>query len=212
MFDIGVVRAQIPLLRETGIHYLDSAATSQMPDAVLAALHRFETRSRANVHGGVHRLSRAAVEAYEGARDVVARFVNAGTSREVVFAYGATSAINLAAQSFGALLEAGDEVVVSVLEHHSNLIPWQMLRDRQGIELRVLPMTPDGRLDLDRLDEVVTDRCRLIALTHCSNVTGAITDVSPIVAAARAVGARVLLDGAQRVKAGSSALLWPKPR
>lgn len=201
-FDVESVRRQFPLLAGTGIHYLDSAATSQSPGAVLDAQRRFEIEARANVHGGVHSLSRKAIAAYEGARADVARFINAPSEREVIFTYGTTSAINLAAHSFGALLDEGDEIVLSVLEHHSNLIPWQMLAERRGVVLRFLPMTPDGRLDLGRLDRVVSKNCKLIALTHCSNVTGAITDVPPVISAARAVGAKVLLDGAQRIPHG----------
>ena len=112
-----------------------------------------------------------------------------------------TSSINLLAHSFGARLQPGDEILLSILEHHSNLVPWQRLAERRGVVLRFLPMTPEGRLDLDRLDTELTERCRLVALTHCSNVTGALTDVARVVAAARAVGAKVMLDGAQRAPA-----------
>ena len=150
----------------------------------------------------MHRLSRAANAAYEGARAAVAAYLKAPAPEEVVFTYGATSAINLLAASFGESLASGDEVVVSVLEHHSNLLPWQRLARRRGVVLKVLPMTPEGRLDLDQLERVVTAKCRLVAFTHCSNVTGAKTDVLRVVAAARTVGARVMLDGAQRAPHG----------
>jgi cysteine desulfurase/selenocysteine lyase len=173
-----------------------------MPAVVIETLRRFELEARANVHGGLHRLARAATEAYNGARRRVARFLDAKSADEVVFTYGATSAINLLASSFGAQLGPGDEVLLSVLEHHSNLVPWQRLAEQRGIALRFLPMTPDGRLDLAWLDSGLTSRCRLVALTHCSNVTGALTDVARIVAAARGVGAKVLLDGAQRAPHG----------
>lgn len=201
-FDVARLKQEFPILGDPRLHYLDNAATSQVPEAVLAALHAFETTQRANVHGGVHRLARDALAAYEGARGAVARYINAPSANEIVFTYGATSAINLLAHSFGEGLDEGDEVVISVLEHHSNLIPWQRLAHRRGIELRILPITPDGRLDLDQIDGVVTAKCRLIAVTHCSNVTGAITDVAAVVAAARAVGAKVMLDGAQRIPHG----------
>lgn len=200
-FDPARARQAFPLLRRENIHYLDNAATSQMPDSVLDALRRFQTEQRANIHGGVHRLARAAIAAYEGARAAIAAHINAEPG-EIIFTYGATSAINLLAHSYGELLNRGDEIVISVLEHHSNILPWQMLARRRGIVLRVLPMTPDGRLDLDALPETVSERCRLLALTHCSNVTGALTDVAPIVDAARAVGAMVMLDGAQRIPHG----------
>ncbi|MEN8197766.1 MAG: cysteine desulfurase, partial [Pseudomonadota bacterium] len=183
-------------------HYLDSAATSQMPAAVLDALCRFETEQRANVHGGVHRLARVAMKKYEDARAAVAAYINAASPQEVVFTYGTTSSINLAAQSYGSFLGEGDEVVISLLEHHSNIVPWQMLAQRRGVVLKAIPVTPDGRLDLRRLEDVVTEKCRLIAVTHCSNVTGAVTDTGPLVDAARAVGAKLFLDGAQRIPHG----------
>jgi len=150
----------------------------------------------------VHRLARAAAAAYDEARSRVARFLHAYSVEEILFTYGTTSSINLVAFSFGALLKPGDEILLSVLEHHSNLVPWQKLAERRGVVLRFLPMTGDGRLELDWLDSELTDRCRFVALTHCSNVTGAMTDVARVVAAARVVGAKVMLDGAQRAPHG----------
>jgi cysteine desulfurase/selenocysteine lyase len=173
-----------------------------MPETVLSALRQFEIEARANIHEVVHRKARAATAAYREARERVARFLGAHSGDEIVFTYGTTSSINLMAHSWGALLAPGDEILLSVLEHHSNLVPWQRLAARQGIVLRFLPMTPDGRIDLDRLRTELTERCRLVALTHCSNVTGAVTDVARVVAAARSVGAKVLLDGAQRAPHG----------
>jgi cysteine desulfurase / selenocysteine lyase len=201
-FLVESIRAEFPIFRDRPFHYLDNAATAQMPGQVVAALTHFETRQRANVYGGVYRHAREAVAAYEGARGDVARFLGVASPREIVFTSGATSAINLLAHSFGQRLVPGDEVLISVLEHHSNILPWQDLAQRRGISLKVLPITSDGRLDLAALPRLVTKRCRLIALTHCSNVTGAITEVAPIVAAARSVGAAVMLDGAQRVPHG----------
>jgi cysteine desulfurase / selenocysteine lyase len=201
-FDAAVIKREFPGLADTGLHYLDNAATAQMPEVVLGALRRFEVEARANVHEGAHRRARAATAAYDEARSRVAWFLNAYAAEEILFTYGATSSINLAAFSFGALLKPGDEILLSVLEHHSNLVPWQKLAERRGIVLRFLPMTADGRLELDWLESELTDRCRLVALTHCSNVTGAMTDVARVVAAARRIGARVLLDGAQRTPHG----------
>ena len=201
-FDAAAIKRQFPGLADPRLHYLDNAATAQMPEVVLGALRRFEVEARANVHEGVHRLARAATAAYDDARSRVARFLHAYSAGEILFTYGATSSINLAAFSFGALLESGDEILLSVLEHHSNLVPWQKLAERRGVVLRFLPMTADGRLDLDWLESELTDRCRLVALTHCSNVTGAMTDVARVVAAARGVGAKVMLDGAQRAPHG----------
>lgn len=205
-FDPAAVRRDFPLLdpaRNGGrLHYLDNAATAQIPLPVLATIRRHELSSRANVHRSVHRLAEAATRAYEGARTTMAGYVNAARREEIVFTSGTTAAINLVAHSFGARLAPGDEVLVSLLEHHSNIVPWQQLRDRQGIVLKAIPVTADGRLDLDRLEDLVGPRTRLLALTHASNVTGAVTDVARVVQAARAVGAEVLLDGAQMAPHG----------
>jgi len=199
-FDATAVRAQFPMLaRPSGgrpLHYLDNAATSQVPQAVVDAVDAFETGARANVRRGVYRLAERATEAYEAARRSVADYLGVDAG-EVVFTSGATAAFNLVARAFGDTLVDGDEVVISEAEHHSNIVPWQMLRDRRGVILKVLPVTDDGCLDIAALDDTVTSRCRLIALTHVSNVTGAVTDVAAIVGVARTVGARVLLDGAQ---------------
>ena len=197
------LRAQFPLLAAAPqLHYLDSAATAQIHRAVLDAVVSHETTRRANVMRGTYRLAEAADLAYERARQSVARFLNAGSAGEIVFTPGATASLNLVAHAFGSTLKAGDRVLVSVAEHHSNFVPWQMLRDRCGIELAPIPVGADGRLDLTRLSELMGDRCRLVAVTQCSNVTGAWTDVATIVAAARKVGAKVLLDGAQAVQHG----------
>jgi cysteine desulfurase/selenocysteine lyase len=201
-FNAAALKREFPGLAERGLHHLDNAATAQVPEVVLSTLRRFEIDARANVHEGVHRRARAATAALAQAPERVMRFLHAGSADEVVFTYGATSSINLLANSFGASLKAGDEIMLSVLEHHSNLVPWQMLAARRGVTLRFLPMTEEGRLDLDRLDNELTGRCRLVALTHCSNVTGALTDVSRVVKAARTVGAKIMLDGAQRAPHG----------
>jgi cysteine desulfurase/selenocysteine lyase len=205
-FDVEAVRAEFPILASTPrgepLHYLDNSATSQMPSAVLEAVAAHETLHRANVLRGIHYLAEAATEAYECARSDVAQFINAFDADEIVFTSGATAAINLVAHSFGSMLAPGDEIVISQLEHHSNIVPWQMLRDRSGIVLKVIPATGDGRMDSANLEGIVTERCKLIAVTHVSNVTGAVTDVAAIAAAARSVGAKVLLDGAQRVPHG----------
>ncbi len=199
---VAALRGQFPLLAaDPGLHYLDSAASAQVPRVVLDAVAHHETTSRANVHRGVHRLAEAATLAYETARERVARYLNV-VPAEVVFTSGATGAINLVAHSYAGLLAPGDEIVISELEHHSNLVPWQLAAERRGLLLKALPVTDEGRLDLGALDRLVGRRTRLIALAHASNVTGAVTDVARVVAAARAVGARVLLDGAQRAPHG----------
>ena len=206
-FDAAQVRAQFPIFYGpvgggAALHYLDSAATAQVPLPVMDAVRAHDSTSRGNIKRGVHFLAERATEAYEGARAKVAEYVGAVSADEIVFTSGTTAAINLVAHSFGQRLGEGDEVVISELEHHSNLVPWQMLRDRTGITLKVLPVTREGRIDVGALGATVTERCKLIAVTHVSNVTGALTAVAPIVEAAGAVGARVLLDGAQRAPHG----------
>jgi len=205
-FDAAACRAEFPLLADPPggkpIHYLDSAATAQTPTAVLRAVRRHETMSRANVLRGVHFLAEAATNAYEGARQAVADYLGVADAAEVIFTGGTTASINLLAHSFGNGLAAGDEILLSELEHHSNIVPWQMLAERRGVVLKVLPVTDEGRLDLDRLDGVLTRRCKLVALTHASNVTGAVTDVGRVLEAARSVGAKIMLDGAQRAPHG----------
>lgn len=202
--DPVALRAEFPLLAAVDgpLHYLDSAATSQIHRSALDALVRYETTSRANVLRGNYRLAEAATAAYESARQQAARFLNARSPDEIVFTSGATAALNLVAWSFGERLASGDEVLISQAEHHSNLVPWQRLRERTGIVLKALPLTGEGRIDVGELPRLVGARCRIIAVTHCSNVTGAITDVPAIIAAARSVGALVLLDGAQQVQHG----------
>ncbi|MDA0261811.1 MAG: SufS family cysteine desulfurase [Proteobacteria bacterium] len=205
-FDAEAVRREFPILARqvdgTPLHYLDNAASAQMSQAVIDAVTDHEMNHRANVLRGVHRLAEEATQAFEDARFTVAGYINAQRVEEVIFTSGTTAAINLVAHSFGNQFTAGDEIVVSCLEHHSNIVPWQLLRERRGITIKVLPPTADGRLDLTRLDELVGNRCRLIAVTHASNVTGAVTEVAQVVEAARRVGAKVLLDGAQRAPHG----------
>ena len=197
------LRDEFPLLAVApDLHYLDSAATAQIHRSALDAVVRHETTSRANISRGTYRLAEAADLAYERARQTAAHFLNAGSSDEIIFTSGATASLNLVAHAFGNTLQAGDRVLVSVAEHHSNFVPWQMLRDRTGIELAMIPVTASGQLDLARLPELLDSKCRLVAVTHLSNVTGAWTDVVTLVAAARRVGAKVLLDGAQAVQHG----------
>lgn len=202
-FSAAKWRGHFPLLAaHRELHYLDNAATGQLCEAALDAVTRHELTHRANVLRGTYRLAEQADAAYENARRQVAAYLNAADAGEVVFTSGTTASINLVAHALGQGLKPGDEVALSLAEHHSNFVPWQMLRERRGIVLRFIPLAPDGRLDLSRLDETITPRCRLVAVTHASNVTGAITDLAPVVAAARAVGARVLADGAQAVQHG----------
>ena len=203
-FDAAALRAEFPLFanQPAPFHYLDSAATSQIHRGALAAMVAHDTHARANVLRGTYRLAEAADAAYERARRQVADFLHAASPDEVVFTAGTTAALNLVAAAYAERLAPGDEVVISAAEHHSNFVPWQRLGRRSGAVLRVLPLTAAGRLDTAALAAVVTPRCRLVAVTHASNVSGALTDVAAVVAAARRHGARVLLDGAQRVQHG----------
>ncbi len=205
-FDLASLRAEFPILRERPggrpIHYLDNAATAQTPQFVIDAVSRHEATSRGNIFRGIHRLAEMATEAYQKARADVARYCGVADPDEIVFTGGTTGGINLVAHSLGETFAPGDEVLISELEHHSNIVPWQLLRERRGIVLRWLPVTDEGRLDLDALDRNVTARTRLISLTHGSNVTGAVTEISRVVSAARRVGAQVLLDGAQAAPHG----------
>ena len=199
-----LLRADFPFLdapSET-LHYLDNASTTQIVRPALEAMEAFERDARANVHRSVYPRAERATTLYEGARDRIAAYLSVRPD-EVVFTSGTTGAINLVAHGFGNNLTAGDEVVVSALDHHANIVPWQMLVQRRGIVLKVIPVTADGRLDLSKLDQIIGPRCRLIAVTHASNVTGAITDVASITDAARKVGAAVLLDGAQTARHGA---------
>lgn len=202
--DVERVRQDFPILTRL-VHgrplvYLDSAASAQRPRAVLDAVEDYETHSHANVHRGVHLLSQEATAAYEGARDRVRRFLNARSMREIIFTRGTTEAINLIAQSYARpRLAPGDEILITALEHHANIVPWQMVRDQTGCSLRVAPINERGELLLDRFVELLTPRTRLVAVAHVSNALGTILPVEAIVAASHARGVPVLLDGAQAV-------------
>jgi cysteine desulfurase/selenocysteine lyase len=204
-FDVAGVRRQFPILANTvdgqPLHYLDNGASAQTPHAVLEAVRSYETTGRANVLRGVHRLAERATEAYENARSEVATFLGVDPM-EIVFTGGCTAAINLVAYSYGSLLEPGDRILLSELEHHSNIVPWQLLRARTGVQLDLAPVTLEGRIDLDALASRITPRTRLVSIAHVSNVTGALVDVPRVVALAKAAGARVMLDGAQRAPHG----------
>jgi cysteine desulfurase/selenocysteine lyase len=198
------VRADFPILRAR-VHgkplvYLDNAATTQKPRAVIDRLTRFYESENANIHRGVHTLSERATEAYEGARMKVRRFIHAADAREIVFVRGTTEAINLVAQTYGrAQLGAGDEVVLTVMEHHSNIVPWQMLCDEKHARLRIAPMTDNGELQLDVFESLLSERTKIVALTHVSNALGTVNPVRRVIELAHAHGVPVLIDGAQAV-------------
>ena len=203
-FDIAAVRADFPTLDQEvngkPLVYLDNAATSQKPRTVLDAQDAYYLRDNANVHRGIHELSRRATEAYEDARTKVAGWINAADRAELIWTRGTTEAINLVAGSWGLdNVGPGDEIVLTEMEHHSNLVPWQLLARRTGATLRYIGLDDQGRLLLDDLDTVLTERTKLVAVSHVSNALGTINPVGDIVAAARRVGAKVLVDGAQGI-------------
>ncbi|MDB5716597.1 MAG: cysteine desulfurase [Sphingomonas bacterium] len=182
-----------------GWAYLDTAATAQKPQPVIDAIARAYGETYATVHRGVYQRSADMTLAYEAARRRVATFLNAPSADEIIFVRGATEAINLVAQSWGAGLQPGDRILLSTLEHHSNIVPWQLLRDRTGIEIDVAPLDADGRIDLDAAEMMLTDRHRLVALAHVSNVLGSVLDARRAADIAHKVGAKLLLDGCQAV-------------
>ncbi|HUL54878.1 MAG TPA: cysteine desulfurase [Opitutaceae bacterium] len=200
--DWAALRADFPILDQT-VHgrplvYLDNGATTQKPRAVIAALARFYERDNANVHRAIHELSYRATTAYEDARARVARYLTAASPEEIVFTRGTTESINLVAYVFTPLLRPGDAILLTEMEHHSNLVPWQLLARRTGARLRFVPVTGDeGRLDLDRLDELLDGRVKLFAFTHVSNTLGTINPVAELCARARARGVVTLVDAAQ---------------
>jgi cysteine desulfurase/selenocysteine lyase len=202
-WDAEAVRRDFPILHQevNGVRlaYLDNAATAQKPEAVIETVARHYRNDNANVRRGVHALAERATIAYEAAREKVRRFVNARSVDEIVFVRGTTEAINLVANGLGARCRPGDEIVLTTMEHHANIVPWQLLRERCGIVLRVVPVTPGGELELDRIEDLLNERTRLLALTHVSNVLGTINPVTEIVEIAHRQGVPVLIDGAQAV-------------
>jgi cysteine desulfurase/selenocysteine lyase len=200
--DVETIRAQFPILarRVAGVPlaYLDNAATSQVPQTVLDTMTRHYTEGHANVHRGVHTLSHEATVAYDAARVTAARFLNASSPSEVIFAHGTTSALNLIARAWGeANLRSGDEIVLSILEHHSNIVPWVRLAERTGAAIRVIGLTPEGVIDLDSAAALIGPRTRVVAVAHASNVLGTVAPLRAIADLAHAVGAIVVIDGAQ---------------
>lgn len=200
--DFKAIRAEFPALRRTvnghPLVYLDSAATTQKPQCVIDAVTDFYTNYSANVHRGVHTLSQEATAAYEGARNNVREYVNAADLREIIFTRGTTDGVNLVANSWGkANLKAGDEILLSGMEHHSDIVPWQMIARQTGAVIRVIPVTDEGELDLTAFSELLNERTRIVGCVHVSNALGTINPVKEIVRRAHAVGAVVLLDGAQ---------------
>jgi len=202
--DAAAVRRDFPILATTvnghPLVYLDSAASAQRPLPVMRAVEEYETHSHANVHRGVHALSQAATAAYEGARERVRRFINAASPREIIFVRGTTEGINLVAQAYARpLLRPGDEILITALEHHANIVPWQMVRDQTGATLRVAPINRRGELIVEEFLALLTPRTKVVAIAHVSNALGTVLPVKMLIDAAHAQGAVVLVDGAQAV-------------
>jgi cysteine desulfurase (EC 2.8.1.7) len=195
------LRQDFPILAQKinghRLAFLDSAASSQRPQCVIDAVRHYYERDHANVHRGVHTLSHRATEAYEGAREKVRQFINAASTREIVFTRGTTDSINLLAASFGQAIEAGDEIVLSVMEHHANIVPWHFLRERQGVVLKWVDVDATGALDPERVIDAIGPKTKLVAVTHLSNVLGTRVDVKAITEGAHARGVPVLVDGSQ---------------
>jgi len=202
--DTERIRADFPAVTQTiydgrRLVYLDNAATTLKPRVVVDALADHLLMGASNVHRGLHFLSERATEAYEAARESVREFINAAACEEIVFTSGTTAAINLVARSFGSMLGEGDEIVVSQMEHHSNIVPWQMLCEERGCVLRVAPMDENGELIMDAYRELLNDRTRLVSMVYVSNSLGTVNPIADIIEAAHAAGARVLVDAAQAV-------------
>lgn len=201
-FDVDAVRRDFPILgravRNSALVYLDNAATTQKPRSVIDAVRRYNEEENANIHRGVHFLSQQATYVYERARGRIAHFLNAQDSGEIVFLRGTTEAINLVAHSFGRpRIGAGDEIILTEMEHHSNIVPWQLLRDETGAELKIVPVDDDGELILDEVENLLGERTRLVAVTHASNALGTINDIAEITRLAHERDVPVLVDGAQ---------------
>ena len=207
MYNVEKIRSEFPILQRTVYNrplvYLDNAATTQKPRCVVDAMVNEYYSVNANVHRGVHFLSQQATELHEAARERIRRFIGAGSANEIVFTRGTTESLNLVASSFGQLLREGDEIILSAMEHHSNIVPWQLLRDKQGIRLRVIPMTDSGELIQDIYDKLFTDRTRLVCVTHVSNVLGTVNPIRRMADVAHSHGVPILVDGAQSVPHGA---------
>jgi len=203
-FDVDAIRRDFTILHQDingkPLVYLDNAASSQRPRAVIDAISRYYERDHANVHRGVHTLSQRATDAYEGARDVVRRFINARDTKEIVYVRGTTEAVNLVAQCFvRPNVGPGDEILITALEHHANIVPWQMVCEQTGARLRVIPITQAGEVEFAAFEKLISPRTKMLALAHISNALGTIVPVEKFIAVARRHGVPVLLDGAQAV-------------
>lgn len=202
MLSIDDIRKQFPILKETvngkQLVYFDNAATTQKPQSVIDALTQYYSTSNANIHRGIHHLAEKATRAYEASRDTVQVFLNAKEREEIIFTKGTTDGVNLVAQSYGrAFIQEGDEILVSTLEHHSNIVPWQMLCKETGAELKVIPINDEGEFLMDEFDKLVNSKTKMVAVSYASNALGTINPIHKVIEKAHQVGAKVLIDGAQ---------------
>lgn len=209
MYDVEKIRVDFPILErmidaKRKLIYLDNGATAQKPQRVLDKISSIYTNNNANIHRGVHKLSGECTVMYENARETIREFIGADSSREIIFTSGATASINLVANSWGnANVGKGDEIIVSEMEHHSNIVPWQLLCERTGAELKVFPFNDNGDFEYSKLDELLTSKTKLVAITHASNVLGTITDLKFVIDKAHKVGAVVMVDGCQGIVHGN---------
>jgi cysteine desulfurase/selenocysteine lyase len=203
-FNVREIREEFPALRQQvygkNLIYFDNGATSQKPKLVLDAINLFYSKENANIHRGVHYLSQRATTDYEAARQRIQRYLGARKSEEIIFTKGTTDSINLVAFSYGSTLSAGDEILISAMEHHSNIVPWQMLCERQGCILKVAPINQRGELIMDEFDKLLSKKTKLVAITHISNTLGTVNPIKEISQKAHAVGSKVLIDGAQSIQ------------
>jgi cysteine desulfurase/selenocysteine lyase len=201
MLDVNKIRADFPILSRKvngqPLVYFDNAATSQTPTQVIEVITDYYTRLNSNIHRGVHKLSQEATEAYEAARKTIQQHFNAAHAQEIILTAGTTESINLIASGYTSLLKTDDELLISALEHHSNIVPWQMLCERTGAQLKVIPMTERGTLDMDAFDTLLNSKTALVFVNHVSNALGTVNPIEKIISKAHAVGAEVLIDGAQ---------------
>ncbi len=203
-FNVREIREQFPALRQLiynkNLIYFDNGATSQKPQVVLDAINNYYSKDNANIHRGVHYMSQKATTEYETARKTIQIYLHAKKSEEIIFTKGTTDGINLVANSYGELLSAGDEILITAMEHHSNIVPWQMLCERKNLTLRVAPINKKGELILEEFDKLLSTKTKLVAVTHISNTLGTINPVKELIQKAHAVGAKVLVDGAQSIQ------------
>ena len=203
-FDIAHIRAQFPVLNQQvgkyPLVYFDNGASSQKPQVVIDRISKYYEQENANIHRGVHHLSQISTENYEQARRTVQSFINAEHDHEIIFTTGTTEGINLVAACYGKLLKEGDEIIITEMEHHSNIVPWQMLAEEKGLVLKYIPLKDNGELKWEKLDDLLTDRTELVAFTHISNSLGTINPISEIIEKAHNIGAKVLIDAAQSLQ------------